>query len=378
MTDAKEKSTLADLEQLRGEIDNIDRELLRLINQRAAVAIEVGKVKRNMDAAPTFYRAEREAQILRAYAENNPGPLSDAEASRILREVMSACLALENPLKIAYLGPEGTYTHIAVLKHFGGSVDQIPLTTIADIVQAVEVSRADYGIVPLENSLEGSVNQTLDALVDSNLRIHGEVNVEIEHQLMSLADSLEEIEVVHAHPQALAQCRRWLDQNLPNAKRATAPSNAEGARIAAAGKTDAAIASRRAATLYGLNILRSNIEDSADNTTRFVVLGKVSPPPSGEDLTSFVFTTPNRPGALHDVLQLFDIAQISMTRIESRPLRQGSWEYLFFIDVEGHLDEEPLKSVARSLQERTGLLRVLGSYPRALGASRVGDLDARI
>ena len=377
MSDGNEKSMLPNLEQLRGEIDTIDRELLRLINQRAAVAIEVGKVKRQMDPEPTFYRAEREAQILRAHAENNPGPLSDFEAARILREVMSACLALEHPLKVAYLGPEGTYTHIAVLKHFGGSVEQMPLTTIPEIVEAVEVSRADYGIVPLENSLEGSVNQTLDALVESNLKIHGEVNVAIEHQLMTNANALDEIEVVHAHPQALAQCRKWLDQNLPHAKRATAPSNAEGARIAAATGTDAAIASRRAAELYELDILRSNIEDSADNTTRFVVLGKDSPPASGEDITSFVFTTPNRPGALHDVLQLFDIAQISMTRIESRPLRQGNWEYLFFIDVEGHMNEEPLKSVAENLRERTGLLRVLGSYPRALSASKVGDLDAR-
>ena len=291
---------------------------------------------------------------------------------------MSACLALEHPLKVAYLGPEGTYTHMAALKHFGGAVEHIPLTTIDDIVEAVEVSRADFGIVPLENSLEGSVNQTLDALVESPLKIHGEVNVEIEHQLMSMAKTLDAISVVHAHPQALAQCRRWLDQNLPHAKRATAPSNAEGARIAAESEASAAIASRRAAELYGLNILRSNIEDSAGNTTRFVVLGKLSPPPSGEDITSFVFTTPNRPGALHDVLQLFDIAQISMTRIESRPLRQGSWEYLFFIDVEGHIGEEPLKSVANNLRERTGMLRVLGSYPRAISHSKIGELDARI
>ncbi|MEM7469383.1 MAG: prephenate dehydratase, partial [Pseudomonadota bacterium] len=295
-------STETDLEQLRGEIDNVDRELLRLINLRASIAIEVGKVKRAMDSAPKFYRAEREAQILRAHAENNPGPLPDAEAARILREIMSACLALEHPLNVAYLGPDGTYTHLAVLKHFGGSVKQMPLASISDIVEAVEVSRADFGIVPLENSLEGSVNQTMDALVDSTLKIHGEVYVEIEHQLLSLATNAQEIEVVHAHPQALAQCRRWLDQNLPNAKRATAPSNAEGARIAAEQKNAAAIASRRAAELYGLNILRSNIEDAPDNTTRFVVLGKLSPPPSGEDITSFVFTTPNRPGALHDVL----------------------------------------------------------------------------
>ncbi len=374
----KDKSTITDLEQLRGEIDNIDRELLRLINLRAAVAIEVGKVKRNMDSEPVFYRPEREAQILQAHGEHNPGPLSDAEAVRIMREVMSACLALEHPLKVAYLGPDGTYTHIATLKHFGGSVQQLPMASIDDIFEAVEVARADFGIVPLENSLEGSVNQTLDALVDSNLSIYGEVNVDIEHQLLSQAESLEEISVVHAHPQALAQCRRWLDQHLPQAKRSTAPSNAEGARIATEDRTNAAIASRRAGELYNLNILCSNIEDSADNTTRFVVLGKQSPPPSGKDLTSFAFTTPNKPGALHGVLQLFEEADISMTRIESRPLRQGNWEYLFFIDVEGHVAEEPLSSVVDALEQRTGHLRILGSYPRANSPSKVGSLDARV
>ena len=209
---------------------------------------------------------------------------------------MSACLALEHPLKVAYLGPEGTYTHIAALKHFGGSVEQIPLATIDDIVQAVEVSRADFGIVPLENSLEGSVNQTLDALVDSNLRIHGEVNVEIEHQLLSLAQSMDAIQVVHAHPQALAQCRRWLDQHLPHAKRATAPSNAEGARIAAANKDSAAIASRRAAEIYDLRILHSNIEDASDNTTRFVGIGKIVSAPERQGSHYFCAYHTQSPG----------------------------------------------------------------------------------
>ena len=378
MSNNKPKSTQVDLEQLRGEIDSIDRELLRLINARATVAIAVGKVKREMDPNPVFYRPEREAQILRAYSENNQGPLSDAEASRIMREVMSACLALEHPLNVAFLGPDGTYTHMAALKHFGGGIQELPLSSIEDIVQAVEVSRADFGVVPLENSLEGSVHQTLDALVESNLKIYGEVNVEIEHQLLSKAESLQSIEIVHAHPQALAQCRRWLEKNLPNAQCAAAPSNAEGARISMSDPTCAAIASRRAADLYGLNILKSNIEDGADNTTRFVILSKYACPPSGHDLTSFVFTTKNKPGALQDVLRLFGDAEISMTRIESRPLRQGSWEYIFFIDVEGHIETQPLKEVYAALEGVTGMLQVLGSYPRALSPSKLSTLEPQL
>lgn len=375
MSNDKSTSTPVELEQLRGEIDTIDRELLRLINARARVAIEVGKVKRQYDDDPKFYRPEREAQILRAYAENNQGPLSDSEASRIMREVMSACLALEHPLKIAFLGPAGTYTHIAALKHFGGSISDLPLASIEEIVQAVEVSRADFGVVPLENSLEGSVNQTLDCLVESNLNIFGEVNVEIEHQLLSKSESLSDIKVVQAHPQALAQCRRWLDKNLPGAERVSSPSNAEGARLATENPGFAAIASKRAAELYDLKILRSNIEDGADNTTRFVILSRHTCPPSGEDITSIVFTTKNEPGALHDVLQLFGDAGVSLTRIESRPLRQGRWEYIFFIDVEGHIETEPLKDVWPALDRLTGILQLLGSYPRALNPSRLSALQ---
>lgn len=378
MSNDKPESTPVELEQLRGEIDTIDRELLRLINARARVAIDVGKVKRRYDDEPKFYRPEREAQILRAYAENNQGPLSDAEASRLMREVMSACLALEHPLKVAFLGPAGTYTHMAALKHFGGSVEDLALASIDEIVQAVEVSRADFGVVPLENSLEGSVNQTLDALVESNLNIYGEVNVEIEHQLLSKSASLNDIKVVQAHPQALAQCRRWLDKNLPKAERVSSPSNAEGARLAMEDPNVAAIASKRAAKLYDLTILKSNIEDGADNTTRFVILSKHACPPSGEDITSIVFTTKNEPGALHDVLKLFGDAGVSLTRIESRPLRQGTWEYIFFIDVEGHIETEPLKDVWSTLDGLTGMLQLLGSYPRALDLSRLSSLPERL
>lgn len=378
MSNDKPESTPVELEQLRGEIDTIDRELLRLINARARVAIDVGKVKRRYDDDPKFYRPEREAQILRAYAENNQGPLSDAEASRLMREVMSACLALEHPLKVAFLGPAGTYTHMAALKHFGGSVEDLALASIDEIVQAVEVSRADFGVVPLENSLEGSVNQTLDALVESNLNIYGEVNVEIEHQLLSKSASLNDIKVVQAHPQALAQCRRWLDKNLPKAERVSSPSNAEGARLAMEDPNVAAIASKRAAELYDLTILKSNIEDGADNTTRFVILSKHACPPSGEDITSIVFTTKNEPGALHDVLKLFGDAGVSLTRIESRPLRQGTWEYIFFIDVEGHIETEPLKDVWSTLEGLTGMLQLLGSYPRALDLSRLSSLPERL
>ena len=225
MSDSNE----SELDRLRDEIDLIDRDLLALINRRAGVAIKVGDVKRRIEAEPKFYRPEREARILRRYAENNPGPLADAEAVRLMREVMSACLAMEHPLQVAYLGPAGTYTHIAALKHFGGSITTLAQGSIEEILRAVEVGRADFGVVPLENSIEGSVNQTLDAFIESQLKIFGEVNVEIEHQLLTKAASLDAITTVYAHPQALAQCRRWLNSRTPNADRVAVPSNAEGA-----------------------------------------------------------------------------------------------------------------------------------------------------
>ncbi len=354
------------LHVLRGEIDAIDLELLRLINARAALAIEIATAKRDSGAEGMFYRPEREAVILRRILERNPGPMSSPEATRLLREIMSACLALEHPLGAAYLGPEGTYTHLAALKHFGGSIEAKPFSTIEEVMREVETGNVDYGVVPVENSLEGGVNQTLDAMRESALKICGEVVLGIHHQLLSRTTDITSIKRVYAHAQALAQCRRWLAANLAAADCSAVSSNGEAARRVRDEPNAAAIASEVAAEIYELGTLRRNIEDDPGNTTRFFVLGKTAPPPSGRDVTSLMFTTLNRPGALHDVLSVLAAANISMTRIESRPLRQEAWDYLFFVDIEGHADVDSVGDALVRLEDKTSLLKILGSYPRAV------------
>ena len=354
------------LNALRAEIDAVDIELLCLINERARLAAEVGQVKRKSGEDAVFYRPEREAAILRRVLEQNPGPLSAPEATRLMREIMSACLALERQLRVAYLGPEGTYTQLAALKHFGGSIDGAPVPSIEEVMREVEAGSADFGVVPVENSLEGGINQTLDALRDSPLRICGEVVLNIHHQLLSSATDISQIIRVYAHAQALGQCRRWLAQNLPDAECIPVSSNGEAARLVRAETDAAAIAGVVAADIYALGTLRKNIEDHPGNTTRFVVLGDSSPPPSDKDVTSIMFTTPNRPGALHDVLGVLSAAKISMTRIESRPLRQESWDYVFFVDIDGHADVDKVRNALVELEDKTSQLKILGSYPRAV------------
>ena len=355
-----------DLDDLRREIDAIDSELLRLINQRAAVAIEVGEVKRVSAQDATFYRPEREAAILRGIAERNPGPLSIADATRIMRETMSACLALEQQLRVAYLGPEGTYTHLAALKHFGGSIIGVGVPSIEDVMREVEAGSAGFGVVPVENSLEGGINQTLDALRESSLKVCGEVVLGIHHQLLSVASDLREINYVYAHAQALGQCRRWLTAHLPSAEIIPVSSNAEAARRVQSQTDSAAIASDVAAEIYELEILHKNIEDDPGNTTRFAVIGEQYPAPSGKDVTSIMFTMPNRPGALSEILNVLAAEGISMTRIESRPLRQETWDYVFFVDIEGHVEVENISNAIALLEAKTSRLKILGSYPRAI------------
>jgi chorismate mutase/prephenate dehydratase len=355
-----------DLDSLRGKIDAIDGELLRLMNARAALAVEIGKVKRTRGGDIAFYRPEREAMILRRVLKNNPGPLAATDAARLMREIMSACLALEKPLRVAYLGPEGTYTHLAALKNFGGSIDGVPLATIDDVMREVESTGANYGVVPVENSVEGGVNQTLDALRDSPLQLCGEVVLNIHHQLLSIAPEFTSIKRVYAHTQALAQCRHWLSANLPVAECIPLRSNGEAARRVRDEPDAAAIASDVAAEIYQLNVLRKNIEDEPGNTTRFVVVGDKSPPPSGRDVTSLMFTTANRPGALHEILSVLAAKDISMTRIESRPLRQEAWDYVFFVDIEGHAEIDKVAEALSLVESKTLLLKILGSYPRAV------------
>lgn len=354
------------LKAVRAEIDAIDRELLTLINERAKRALDVGRIKRESGATTDLYRPEREAQVLRRVRDTNPGPLATDEAVRLFRELMSSCLALEQPLAVAYLGPAGTYTHSATLKHFGGAVRLAPVATIEDVVRSVAAESTDFGVVPVENSLEGPINQTLDCLNESSLMICGEVVLPVHHQLLSHAPTLKSVARVYAHAQALAQCRRWLDASCPDAERIAQSSNAEAARRVTSERDAAAIAGEYAAALYELPILARNIEDYPENTTRFVVLGRDAPPPSGDDLTTLLFSMPNKPGALYEILQALAQANISMTRIESRPMRKGTWEYVFFVDIEGHRDDPPVAGALAQIAARTAWLRVLGSYPRAV------------
>ncbi len=354
------------LTQLRGRIDEVDAQLLELISTRASLAKEVANAKGNEAENGDFYRPEREAQVLRKIIANNQGPLPDEEVARLFREIMSACLALQRPLNVGFLGPEGTFTHAAVLKHFGHSARCTPLAGIDDVFREVEAGGCQYGIVPVENSIEGVINHTLDMFMDSNLKICGEVELRIHHHLLAKCEGISGVARVYAHQQALAQCRRWLNNNLPKVERLPVSSNAEAARRASLEENCAAIAGEAAGEIYGLQCLASNIEDSPDNTTRFLVIGHQITPPSGNDKTSLIFSTPNQPGALHTVLAAFAEHGISMMRIESRPSRRGMWEYFFFVDIDGHCKDERVIQALQALNQRVSMLKLLGSYPKAV------------
>lgn len=354
------------LADYRSRIDAVDEQLLQLFNERGRLAIKVGEAKREAGGETQFYRPEREAQVLRKIVERNPGPLANEDVARLIREVMSACLALECRLRVAYLGPEGTFTQLAAEKHFGQFVELQSFSAIDVVFREVEAGTSDFGVVPIENSAEGVVTYTLDMLARSALRICGEVELVVHHHLLGLARELSEIKQLLAHPQALAQCRRWLDENLLTVERINIASNAEAARRAAGDPSIAAIAGAAAGELYGLKTLARNIEDEPDNTTRFLILGKQNPAPSGIDKSSIMFSTTNRPGALHQVLAAFEQHRINLTRIESRPSRQGKWAYSFFVDVEGHADTEPLASALRQVAALATSYRLLGSYPKSV------------
>lgn len=355
------------LSVIRKSIDEIDIKLLQLFNERARCAEKVAKIKLEAVGDAVFYRPEREAQVLRKVMEKNEGPLSKNTVALLFRELMSACLALEQPLKVAYLGPEGTFTQSAALKHFGHGIEAKGMTAIDEVFREVESRAVNYGVVPVENSTEGMVNHTLDNLIDSTLKICGEVELRIHHHLMHQENTPKEsIKKIYSHQQSLAQCRKWLDANFPNVERVSVSSNAEAARLAAAEKNTAAIAGSIAAEIYGLHILNKKIEDSPNNSTRFLVIGHDAVPASGKDKTSFVVSMRNKPGALYELLEPFYKKNIDLTRIETRPARDGSWAYVFFIDFEGHQDEEPAKSVLRDLENDVVELRRLGSYPKAV------------
>jgi len=358
----------ADLGNIRESIDSIDARIHALLNERARFAQLVGISKTAGGKAVDFYRPEREAQVLRKALKRNQGPLRNEEIARLFREIMSACLAQQEPLKVAFLGPEGTFSQAAVLKHFGSSVRALPLPAIDEVFHEVEGGVADFGVVPIENSSEGIVNHTLDMFLGSPLKICGEVELRINHHLMGRMSTIAGIKRVCAHIQALAQCRGWLDEQLPDIERVAVSSNAEGARRARDERGTAAIASGAAAEIYGLSLLAKDIEDRADNTTRFLVVGRKLFSPSGTDRTTLLVSASGTDdaGALFRLLEPLALHQINMTRIESRPSRKRKWDYVFFIDVEGHVSDPPLAKALASFEQRASLFKVLGSYPRAV------------
>jgi len=354
------------LKAIRDRIDRIDEQLQVLIVQRAEAAQEVARIKLSEDPKTVFYRPEREAEVLRRVKTRETGPLDGEELARLFREIMSVCLALEQPLNVAFLGPEGTFTQTAALKHFGHSVRSRSMASIPDVFREVEASACHFGVVPVENSTEGVVSHTLDTFLNSPLRICGEVTLRIKHHLLGHGDDMAKIRKVYSHSQSLAQCRGWLDLHLPNVERIAVGSNAEAARLAAGEPGAAAIAGEAASEIYRLPALASNIEDEPGNTTRFLVIGKRDAAPSGDDKTSLMFSTQNRAGGLHAMLSPLARHGISMTRIESRPSRRGQWDYVFFVDVDGHRQEPKLHQALQELEQVASQFKVLGSYPKAV------------
>ncbi|MEZ5532812.1 MAG: prephenate dehydratase [Steroidobacteraceae bacterium] len=356
------------LEAVRRRIDAIDAGIHALINERAGLAQQVGISKHKEGRTVDFYRPEREAQVLRRALERNKGPLRDEEVLRLFREIMSACLAQQQPLKVAFLGPEGTFTQAAVLKHFGHSVRALALASIDEVFHEVEAGNADFGVVPIENSSEGTVSYTLDRFLGSPLHICGEVELRIRQFLMGRMTGLPRVKRICSHPQSLAQCREWLRENLPDVELVPVSSNAEGARRARDEKDTAAIAGETAAEVYGLTVLAADIEDRPDNTTRFFVIGRKLFPPSGADRTSLIVSGSHTdaPGALYRLLEPLAKHRINVTRIESRPSGKRKWDYVFFLDIEGHAAEPRIAKALASLKKRASLYRVLGAYPRAV------------
>jgi len=349
---------------LREQIDSIDAQLLDLLNRRARVAQEVGHVKAETDA-PVF-RPEREAQVLRKVAECNPGPLDDGDVQTIFREIMSSCRALERRVNVAYLGPAGTFSEQAVYQQFGHAVEGIPCASIDEVFRAAEAGTADFGVVPVENSSEGAINRTLDLLLQTTLFISGELSIPVHHSLMTKTGSMDGVTRICAHSQALAQCQVWLNQNYPHIERQAVASNGEAARIAGEDSGAAAIAGEIAGKRYNLGVVKAHVQDDPHNRTRFAVVGRLQPGPSGKDQTSLVLAVPNKAGAVYNMLAPLTRHGVSMTRFESRPARIGTWEYYFYIDVEGHAQEDSVAKALAELRQNAAFFKVLGSYPFSL------------
>lgn len=349
------------LKPLREQIDAIDAQILELLSQRARVAQEVGHVKAET-AAPVF-RPEREAQVLRKVAQRNSGPLASSDVQTIFREIMSSCRALERRVTVAYLGPSGTFSEQAVYQQFGSAVEGLPCASIDEVFRSAEAGTADFGVVPVENSTEGAINRTLDLLLQTTLLISGEVALAVRHSLMSKTGSMEGVKTICAHSQALAQCQAWLNQHYPNIERIAMASNAEAARRAGEDPSLAAIASEMAGQQYGLSVISAAIQDDPHNRTRFAVMGNLQTLPSGRDQTSLVFAVPNKAGAVYAMLAPMSTHGVSMTRFESRPARMGTWEYYFYVDLEGHASTPNVAAALAELKQNAAFFKILGSYP---------------
>jgi chorismate mutase/prephenate dehydratase len=366
MSDQPQNNLQQALAGVRADIDRIDGDILRLLNERARCAQRVGEIKAEFGDAGFIYRPEREAQVLRRLQEVNPGPLANENITFFFREVMSACLSLEQPLGIAFLGPLGTFSESAATKHFGHAGRLLPQDSIDEVFREVEAGHAHYAVVPVENSTEGAVGRTMDLLLSTPLKICGEVVLRIHQNLLSRETDLATITKVYSHAQSLAQCHEWLNRMLPQAQRISVGSNAQAAQKAAEEPMSAAIAGEAAAARYDLPKLAENIEDEPNNTTRFLILGKHDAGISGRDKTSLIMSAPNRTGALHELLQPLSTAGVSMCRLESRPARNALWEYVFYVDVEGHRDEPAIQAALERLAGNAAYLKILGSYPAAV------------
>ncbi|MGC2063787.1 MAG: prephenate dehydratase [Thermodesulfovibrionales bacterium] len=353
---------MKELDKLRKNIDKTDDEILALLNQRAGYVLEVGNIKRAQNVK--FYRPDRERRILERLTNNNKGPFPSDALRAIYREILSASLSLEEPLKVSCLGPLATYTHLAALRFFGSSAAFVPVDSIRKVFENVETNKAEYGVVPIENSNEGVVSHTLDMFVDSDLQVVAEIILEISHNLLSRQTDRRKIKKVYSHPQGLAQCRAWLEANMPGVPVAESTSTARAAELASKERYTAAIASEIAARMYDLNIIERNIQDSRRNITRFLVISKEFPHRTGNDKTSVMFSIKHRPGTLYDVLLPFKRAKINLTKIESRPSKRKAWEYIFFVDMEGHVEDKKISKAIEQLKKNCLYLKILGSYPQ--------------
>ncbi|HJT22124.1 MAG TPA: prephenate dehydratase [Nitrospira sp.] len=352
-----------ELSDYRKEIDRIDDEILQLLNERSKSVIEIGKLKKQKDAEANLHTPAREAAIIERLVKQNSGPFPSEAIRPVYREIMSASLSLEGPQRVAYLGPRATFTHMACMQKFGSSAHYVPVNSIKEVFSEVERGGANFGVVPIENTTEGVVNHTLDMFIDSNLLIYGEVLQEVSHHLLSKSGIVEEVKKICSHPHAIAQCRNWLENNMPHVLVSEVASTARAAELCLDDPSIAAIASEVAAQLYGLKVIKSRIEDNLNNYTRFLVLSQKPPERTGKDKTSLMLSIKDKVGALYELLRPFASHGLSMTKIESRPSRRKAWEYIFFVDIEGHIEEERVKKALEEISSRCLFMKVLGSYP---------------